>query len=91
MFSTHVNVAPLSLFDPDNTIGRGEWMRYRFPDLPTQGRNDDLEYEVGRRFSVLARDPACAIPGACVWVGFDPAARHYYLLPLDAAEPVVAQ
>ena len=58
-------------------------MVYHFPDLSLPGANNKVEYDLGRRWSVRSIDPACVAEGACVWLGFDPAADRYYVLPND--------
>ncbi len=84
------NVAPLSLFDRNNSIRRGDWMSYYFPDLFTTDQSSGLRYELGTRFSVRSEDPACAAEDACAWLRFDPATQCYYLLPWTSADPAGA-
>ena len=81
------NAPPLQLFDRDNSISRADMLTYHYPDLSTKGRKAGLAYELGRRFTVRSHDPACRKGGACVWLGFDPAAHRYYVLPFESAAP----
>jgi hypothetical protein len=77
------NAAPLDQIDSGGFVQRGRWMNYHFPELvvaappPAGGQFD---YEPGRRWSLRVKDPSCQQPAACVWLGFDPASRSYYVL-----------
>jgi hypothetical protein len=77
------NVAPLDQFDSGHFVQRGRSMRYQFPELSLKApwfEGDRFDYEQGRHWTVRVQEPACGQPGACVWIGLDPAARGYYVL-----------
>jgi len=80
------NVAPLNRFDQNNAIRRGDRMSYHFPDLSTPERSSGAAYELGRQFTVRSTNAACTADAACIWLGFDPAARRYYALPWLSAD-----
>jgi len=49
-------------------------------------RSSGAAYELGRQFTVRSTNAACTADAACIWLGFDPAARRYYALPWLSAD-----
>ncbi len=85
-FEPYFGLPPLALMDPQHRVPRGPWMSYEYPQLSIEGRSALAEYDPGRNWKVSSRDPACANPGACAWIGFDEHADRYYRLD-DATRP----
>ncbi len=81
-FAPAWNVAPLDQFDSGHFIQRGAAMTYHLPELSIRSQwfegGGQFDYDAGRRWSVRVREPACEQAGACLWLGFDPAARAYF-------------
>lgn len=77
------NVAPLDQIDSGRFVQRGRWMNYHFPELKTRTpwlSADHFDYDAGRHWTLRVTDPTCTLPGACVWLGFDPIGQRYYVL-----------
>jgi hypothetical protein len=75
-----INEAPLQLFH-DKEVTRGQWMTYRFPDMTGPASSSPVpDYDTGKRWSVIVRNPSCSPAGACIWVGLDVASQAYYVL-----------
>jgi hypothetical protein len=82
-FAAPWNTAPLALFNANQEVARGPWMKYKYPELKRAGDlslNGSVDYDVGRRWSVTVNDPVCNVDGACVWIGFDPSGHAYHVI-----------
>lgn len=73
------NVATVDQFD-GNELRRGDTMTYIYPDLVVPRASGPRAFDVGDRWTVAFRDPACQVGGACVWIGLAPDSRRYFLI-----------
>jgi hypothetical protein len=79
-FEPYFGLPPLALIAPDNSVQRGPWMTYQFPELSVADRSATAQYGVGRTWRVSSHDPICMVMGACVWIGLDEHSGQYYQL-----------
>ena len=82
-FERYFGLPPLALIGHDNTVQRGTWMTYNYPELSATPRSPTEEYSVGHSWSVTFSDPVCRTEGACIWLGFDERRGQYHELPID--------
>lgn len=70
----------------DGRVKRGPYLTYDFPHASTgeQRLIGGAKIDHGDGWSIRSTDPACARPGGCEWLSYDPATRSYHVLAPSA-------
>jgi hypothetical protein len=77
-FEPYFGLPPLARIGGDNSVARGPWMTYTYPELAVERRSATADYSVGDAWTLRSTEPSCAMKGACVWLGFDDIAGEYF-------------